>query len=218
MKSTLLSIFILLMNFGFCQVSEDLQFILKGKVVDQEISIPIQNARVEVIGTDSSTIVIETNENGVFETPLKGNTSYSVSVSKSSYLNAHGKETTIDETESNVFFHLYELEPMITIHEGFTTIDFNSTFSFKSIDFNTDSITLYKKYDGLSDEEVKYKLLSESNNDYQIISQQDVTIERIRMELIDTSVVKISTDKFNSNYWLIGYSTKNRFWFDLIKW
>ncbi|MBR9832916.1 hypothetical protein GYB57_12270 [bacterium] len=31
-------------------------------------------------------------------------------------------------------------------------------------------------------------------------------------------LTKISTDKFDSNYWLIGYSTKNRFWYDLIKW
>lgn len=218
MKSTLLSIFILLMNFGFCQDSEDSLFILKGEVVDQETATPIQNARVEVVGKDSSTVVLETNENGLFQATLKRNTFYRVSVSKPSYYRSKWKEVNIDETESNVFSQLFELAPMITVHEGFTTIDFDSTFTFKSIDFNADSITLYRKYNGLSDEEMKFKLLNESNNDYQIINLQDGTTERIRMELIDTSVVKISTDKFDYNYWLIGYSTKNRFWYDLIKW
>ena len=170
MKSILLSIFILIMNFGFCQDSEGLHFILKGKVVAQELSIPIQGARVDVIGTDSSKVVLETNENGVFETPLKRNTFYRVSVSKPSYYRTKWKEVNINETESNVFSQLFELAPMITVHEGFTTIDFDSTFSFKPIDFNADSITLYKKYNGLYDEEVKFKLLSESNKDYQIIN------------------------------------------------
>lgn len=94
-------------------------FALQGIVKDLETGEPIIAATVTLTGTDGSTATKETGADGTFEFSTKGtesyikeNTSYSILVSKSGYLNASGKETTVGLTESRRFVHTYELQPI----------------------------------------------------------------------------------------------------------
>lgn len=66
---------------------------------------------------------LESDTNGLFEIPLEEKTSYSITVSKSNFLNARGKETTFHSKKSKIFKHKYELEPIVTYHEGFNKVN-----------------------------------------------------------------------------------------------
>ncbi|MBL4707669.1 MAG: OmpA family protein [Flavobacteriales bacterium] len=94
-------------------------FVLKGIVKDIESGQPLVAANVKLIGTDGSSSEQQTGADGTFEFAQNGdasyineNTSYSITVSKPQYLNARGKETTVGITESKIFAHLYELQPI----------------------------------------------------------------------------------------------------------
>jgi len=93
-------------------------FILRGQVLDIETKEPLVAANVQLIGTDGTNATAETDANGEFEFAENGdqyyinkNTSYSLTVSKTNYLNAKGKETTVGMVESKIFAHKYELQP-----------------------------------------------------------------------------------------------------------
>lgn len=217
MKSYLFSITILIMNLGFSQASTDLVFQFNGKVVDKETYLPVPNAEIEIIGTDSSTTIVQTDSSGLFHSPLNKNTSYSISVYEPSYLKAKGKVTTISELKSKVFTHKYELQPIVTIHEGFLAIDFDSTFSLSPFNLNSDTITLFRKHVFVNKNEISYNLFRNGKNNYQLSNQFNTLAEKISIELIDTSMVKISNEKFERSYWVVGYLTKSKFWYNLIK-
>lgn len=94
-------------------------FVLKGLVKDIETGQPLVAANVTLIGTDGTSAEQQTGADGTFEFAQNGdasyineNTSYSITVSKPQYLNAKGKETTVGITESKIFAHLYELQPI----------------------------------------------------------------------------------------------------------
>ncbi len=97
-----------------------LRFALKGTVRDIETKKLLADAVIKLVGTDGSSAEVKTNSEGEFEFEkngnedyIKENTSYSLVVSKSKYLNAKGKETTIGHAESKIFVHEYELQPII---------------------------------------------------------------------------------------------------------
>lgn len=94
-------------------------FVLKGLVQDLETGEPLVAATVKLIGTDGTSVEKQTAADGTFEFAENGdgsyinkNTSYSITVTKPQYLNAKGKETTVNVTESKIFAHLYELQPI----------------------------------------------------------------------------------------------------------
>lgn len=94
-------------------------FVLRGLVRDLETGEALVAATVKLVGTDGSTAEKETGADGTFEFADNGsqsyinpNTSYAITVSKPGYLNAKGKETTVGITDSKIFSHLYELQPI----------------------------------------------------------------------------------------------------------
>lgn len=94
-------------------------FVLKGIVLDEETGEPLTAATVSLIGTDGTSAEKQTATDGTFEFARNGdksyineNTSYSITVSKPNYLNAKGKESTVNVTESKIFAHRYELIPI----------------------------------------------------------------------------------------------------------
>lgn len=94
-------------------------FVLKVEVRDIETGEVLPAATVKLIGTDGTSVEKETAGDGRAEFADNGsdsyinpNTSYSITVSKPGYLNAKGKETTVGISESKIFAHLYELQPI----------------------------------------------------------------------------------------------------------
>ncbi len=83
--------------------------LLVGEVKDLENADPIVNATIRIIGMDSSTQEIGVDSNGYFETKLKVQVAYSITVSAPGYLNAKGREYS---PESKKLIHLYELAPI----------------------------------------------------------------------------------------------------------
>ena len=112
-KNLILIMFCLFLNLiSTAQDNEqikDLRLILDITVVNLDSSILIENAKIEIIGTDSSSITIQTDSKGFTSTNLKPNTSYIIKVSASGYLNCIGKETTIGIENSMRFIHNFKM-------------------------------------------------------------------------------------------------------------
>jgi hypothetical protein len=195
------------MNLGFCQETEDLLFLLKGKVVDIETSMPILNASIRIIGTDTSTVEIKTDSIGLFNTLIEKNTSYSVTVSKPSYLKAKGKETTITETESKVFAHFYELQPIVSVQHGFTSVNLDSTVTFKTFDISKDSIILHKINPFINTKDIASRIDENSENQYSIINSKNKYIDSFYIEFLERDVLRITSNGINEIFYIIGYKT-----------
>lgn len=106
-----------------------LTFVLQGTVKDIDTKQVIPGADVKLIGTDGSSVKIQTDENGFFkfdtngkERYIKPNTSYTIIVSKDGYLVAKGKETTVGIEESRIFEHEYELQSIKKEEIKFPTV------------------------------------------------------------------------------------------------
>lgn len=92
--------------------SPEPQFKIICLLKDLETGEVLPAGKVEIIGTDGSSIEGETNAEGKVEFEIGSNTSYVLTASKPGYLNAKGKETTVGEEESKIYAHLYELIPI----------------------------------------------------------------------------------------------------------
>ena len=90
------------------EVNESDNFMLRGKVIDNETKAKISSAEVRIIGSDTSDISLHVDSNGVFVKNLKYQTAYTIVVSAPNYLNAKGREFGPHGSESSN--HLYELE------------------------------------------------------------------------------------------------------------
>ncbi|HQV39005.1 MAG: OmpA family protein [Flavobacteriales bacterium] len=97
----------------------DLVFALQGVVKDKVTGDPLQDAKVEVVGTDGSNFNALTDENGGFNFEENGkdryineNTSYTVRASKAQYLVVNDQITTVGLTESTTFVKEYLLQPV----------------------------------------------------------------------------------------------------------
>ena len=112
-KLIIISFLLLVGGYGFGQSdstsTESLTFLLKGVVTCFEIKKPINNATIEVMGTDGTVRELKSDSNGSFLCELDSNTSYSISVYKSKHINSRGKETTVGLLASKIFFHEFEL-------------------------------------------------------------------------------------------------------------
>ncbi|MEM9024192.1 MAG: OmpA family protein, partial [Bacteroidota bacterium] len=88
-------------------------------VTDVDSKKPLPGAKVMLVGTDGSSIEVETDELGNYsfdENPKGGrfileNTSYTMTVSKEKFLNAKGQETTVGVEQSTAFVHDFALQP-----------------------------------------------------------------------------------------------------------
>lgn len=95
-------------------------FKIQGVITDVETSQPIPGAKITLVGTDGTSVEVESDEVGYYEFDQKpdksgryvlANTSYSMTVSKPKYLNAKGQETTVGVDVSTAFVHDYKLQP-----------------------------------------------------------------------------------------------------------
>ncbi|TXB66863.1 M48 family metalloprotease [Vicingus serpentipes] len=85
---------------------------ISGTVLDLD-SIPLSNVKVKMVGTDGSSIVVESDVNGSFligRDLMFPETSYGLLVSKPGYFSVIRKETTVGIVNSKKFFHEYRLQ------------------------------------------------------------------------------------------------------------
>jgi peptidoglycan-associated lipoprotein len=92
--------------------SPDPEFKIIALLKNLESGEVLSAGKVQMIGTDGSTVEGETDAEGQVEFDINMNTSYVITASKPGYLNAKGKETTVGQEESKIFAHLYELQPV----------------------------------------------------------------------------------------------------------
>lgn len=98
-----------------------LRFIIEGTVTDLASGDPIPNAKVQMTGTDGSSVEITTDEVGFYQFDqiegsadryVKKNVSYTIAVSADDYLNAKGQETTVGVERSTRFNKDFKLQPI----------------------------------------------------------------------------------------------------------
>ena len=94
-------------------------FAIQGTVSDVDTKEPIVGASVKLIGTDGSSVELETDQTGFYifaekdgsdERYVNENTSYTIMVSKEGYLNSKGQETTVGVEKSTAFVHDFVLQ------------------------------------------------------------------------------------------------------------
>lgn len=94
-------------------------YTIKGNITNLETGEPIAGAKIKLIGTDNSSVEIESDANGFYEFTEKPdgsrfinqNTSYTMIVEKEKHLNAKGQETTVGVDFSAEFIHDFALQP-----------------------------------------------------------------------------------------------------------
>jgi len=96
-----------------------LKFIIAGTITDVDDGSALSNVAVKLTGTDGSSIEIKSDELGYYEFDqvagsseryIKGETSYTLMVTKEGYLSGKGQETTLDLTESTKLVHDFKLQ------------------------------------------------------------------------------------------------------------
>ncbi len=118
-----------------------LRFILEVLVVDKNDSTLLENANVNVIGTDSSSLNVKTDSNGFVSIELKPFTSYTLTISAEGFLNSKGQETTINYERSTRFLKKFFLQELSTCRLYYPTI------AFKVNDFQEPFEPLYPEFD-----------------------------------------------------------------------
>lgn len=96
-----------------------LKFIIAGTITDVDDGSALPEVMVKLTGTDGSSVEIKTDELGYYEFDqvpgsteryIKGETSYTLMVTKEGYLSGKGQETTLDLTESTKLVHDFKLQ------------------------------------------------------------------------------------------------------------
>lgn len=106
-------LFILFSLVGYTQTNDIVLKLKIDKVVNIETDELLAEVTVKIIGTDGSSREYTNDSLGQFPLiDLKPNTSYSTVVLKDGFLNAKGKESTIDCYDSKVIVHEYALSPV----------------------------------------------------------------------------------------------------------
>ena len=218
MRNFGLVLFLFLANHLCSQsiVENNLSFILKGKVLDKESKQGIDSALIKLIGTDGTSIQTFTDSNGQFNVDLTDNSAFSLTISKEGFLNAKGREKTIGLKESKTFIHEYQMAPIATIHEGYIGIDFDSTFTLSPFEFKADTLVLFKKHSNLDKNLIASRLFKTSKNKYKLVDSSK-SEKVLNIQLMDTSKIQISNGQMTMKYWIIGYSTKSIYRFELMK-
>lgn len=128
------------------QVEKDsLSFSLEGVVMDVDTDLPISDTKVLITGSDSSSIILKTDSNGLFDKyPLKKETNYSITVSKKYYVTMKVKESTVGVVDPQRFYHEYALQKIMDCGPFFSPfIPFKrNKFTIGSIENDSLSILL----------------------------------------------------------------------------
>lgn len=89
-----------------------LKFTLSGTVRDFKTKKPINEATIDIVGTDGSSFQAKTDRNGYYKVDLSPATSYVLTAGKKDeYLNKIGKTTTVGFEEDKDLVHDFELDP-----------------------------------------------------------------------------------------------------------
>ncbi len=90
-------------------------FTLSGTVKDDRTLQVIPGARVDIVGSDGTSMTARTSETGVYmfgKSQIMPNTTYEMTVSKDNYFNASGRETTVGYEKSKDLVRNFVLEPI----------------------------------------------------------------------------------------------------------
>ena len=90
----------------------ELKLFAKGVVTDSKTGAIMTKIKVQFIGSDGTTNVVETDNTGVYEFTLKPLTSYKVVVNTEGYLNKSVNETTFGVENNKVFIIDFALDPV----------------------------------------------------------------------------------------------------------
>jgi peptidoglycan-associated lipoprotein len=131
-----------------------LKFIIAGTITDVDDGTAISGVNIKLIGTDGSTVEMQSDELGYYEFDqvpgsssryIKDETSYTLEYSKKSYLNGSGQETTLGRTESTKIIHDVKMQsikkneirfPEVRYDLGKWELQVNETVNSKdSLDF-----------------------------------------------------------------------------------
>lgn len=90
-------------------------YTVTGKVLDNNILQPIEDAEVTLVSSDGSTVSTKTNSVGYYEftdEQVKPNTSFEITVAKDDYFNQKAMETTVGLEASKDFDINFKLDPI----------------------------------------------------------------------------------------------------------
>ncbi len=109
-------------------------FAIQGTVSDVDTKEPIVGASVKLIGTDGTSVELETDQTGFYifadkdgsdERYVQEGTSYTIFVSKKGYLNSKGQETTVGIEKSTAFVHDFLLQSIKAKEISFPKVEYD---------------------------------------------------------------------------------------------
>jgi peptidoglycan-associated lipoprotein len=93
------------------------EYTLAGVVKDERTLQFVENAKVEIVGSDGISMTARTNDKGFYmfgKSQIMGNTTYEMIVSKDNYFNTSGRITSVGEEKSKDFTRDFMLQPIPT--------------------------------------------------------------------------------------------------------
>jgi len=109
-------------------------FAIQGTVSDVDTKDPIVGASIKLIGTDGSSVELETDQTGFYifaekdgsdERYVQEGTSYTIFVSRKGYLNSKGQETTVGIEKSTAFVHDFVLQSIKAKEITFPKVEYD---------------------------------------------------------------------------------------------
>ncbi|MFH2144209.1 MAG: OmpA family protein [Bacteroidota bacterium] len=111
-----------------------MEFSLRGTVIDNDSEKPIEGAKIQLVGSDGTSIEVTSNEMGKFKFKLIENNDYLYIVKKEGYLKGKGKLTTNNQEDSKKF------TPKISLSQIGKPIEIENIFyEFAKWDLTEDS-------------------------------------------------------------------------------
>ena len=194
-KSQILTAILIGLNsLGFAQDSTEikpLKFLLEIIVSDEVDTTRIEGASVKIIGIDGSSLVLETDSNGIASTSLKPKTSYSISVNKKGLYKAMGQETTIGFKQSTKIIREFKMREIQACHMYGPSIQFDHNNFESARDSLFPKLNIYKNY---------YNLITENEQwDFQITgfceSTENEKISKRRAKNFRKQLMKMGVPK-----------------------
>lgn len=187
-------------------VKPPLVFNVSGRVYDTDTKESIQDATVELFGSDGTSLSVKTGADGMYTYPLKENTSYKLSASYTGYLTKYHDLSTVGMEEDKVFnkdfdFPLKSTAHAIELPEVFYDLDKATLRSesataldglVKTLDENpTITILLTANTDFRADDNYNMKLSDRrAKSVYDYLIKKGVPADRLKAEGKGESVPK----------------------------
>lgn len=174
---------------------DTLKFVLEVMpLIDVETNDTLTNVNLKIYGTDGSSREYKSDSLGVFpKIDLKPNTSYSLVINKSKYLNAKGKETTVGLLTSKKFIHEYALQrlkntgcPMLPIIY-FMKNEIKSSETKWLIELLSENPTIIIQIQGFRDKSEKKKISKQRAENYKTLLVK-MGINKKRLVAVDKGV------------------------------